>query len=346
MNWLREYRIQVILLLFLGGMAFLRWNMGSLEIPPNLDPSGETSAQSSDADSQTKSDSQSNHSAPVAGGASSGGDQSAAIEGSGDRGASEAKPAASALSERAQVDEFNEKRRVNWEAACKTGDADSCQDLAEWLVETGNKQEAVAHLNKACDGSLDAFDACASVGELLSPAEISAAKSLCSDGNAKACIKYAGSLPDDKASEAKTFMSRACTLGMTSACGTVGAFMKESEVAAATDACDAGDAKACVSVAGFHSKNNQEGRAVNFVNKACDQGLASSCLEWGENATKDAVSKLDSECQNSSPGACLRMAGFLVKEGNEDQAQKLVARACALGNSDACKIGEQIRKNR
>jgi TPR repeat protein len=344
MNWLREYRTQLILLAFLGAMAIVRWQMGGLELPKSFNTQATGEASVATNGTQQKSQSEAAPSAAFGGPGAEG--QPVAAEGNGASGSVDIPMPSIPDPAQAAIDAFNANRKANWEAACKKGDADSCDDMAEWLLENGNKQEAAAVLKNACTNALDNLESCSSLGELLSASELATAKSLCSDGNAKECVKYAGSLGDDKKSEVKALLSRACSLGMTSACGTAGTLMTASEVAAATESCNAGDAQACVRVAGYLGENDQESQAVSFIGKACDKGVASACLEWGENATKDAISSLERECHSSSPVSCLRVAGFLVKEGNEDQAQKLVSRACSLGNSDACKIADHIRKNR
>jgi hypothetical protein len=229
-------------------------------------------------------------------------------------------------------------------AECSQANFESCEQIGEFLVNNGNRDEGIRVLEKACDESLDSVEICASVGGLLSSEQLNRAKNLCSDGNAKACIKMAGSLPDEKSAEAKSYAQRACSLGLESACALVGELINQSESTQISASCDAGDAKACMTMAGFLSKSKRESEAAQFVSKACNQGMASSCLDWGENATQQAVAPLEKECDNKVSSACLKVAGFLVKSGDEKKAESLVEQSCNRGDSGACKILAHIRK--
>lgn len=245
--------------------------------------------------------------------------------------------------------------------ACRLGSIEGCE-LDAGNIENGRfeglgPEDAMVQRRENCARGLTAL--CIDLGDRLAGFDAAPEQriegrallgGLCDKGNADACRSLASSLhrfgdgPQDKA-RAAALLDRYCRAGHEPSCTTAAANVRDT--AGESDprfaeyqdlACTAGDAFACVYLAGVSERGGPDGvpAAIALYDRACP------ATEYACTRAADlrAYPALAARCERREPQACIAQAGWLIdKEGpytDRPRAAQLYAAACDAGVTDAC----------
>ncbi len=245
--------------------------------------------------------------------------------------------------------------------ACRLGSIEGCQldadNIENRRFEGRGPDDAMAQRRENCARGLTAL--CIDLGDRLAGSDAAPEQriegrallgGLCDKGNADACRSLAWSLnrfgdgAQDKA-RAAALLDRYCRAGHEPSCTDAAANVRDS--VGASDprfaeykdlACSAGDAFACVYLAGVRERGGPEGvqAAITLYDRACPaNGYA--CTRA---ADLRAYPGLAASCERGEPQACAAQARWLANENgpyaNRPRAAQLYGAACEAGVIDAC----------
>ncbi len=197
---------------------------------------------------------------------------------------------------------------ARYDVGCKKGVLRACSKLGFRIVEMSRDanevKRAIALFTKACDGN-DALG-CSNLASFTWDGE--------------------GVKKDPK--KAAQYAEKACTGGDAFGCGTLGSLWAQGELG-----------------------KKDPAKAFGYFTKACDGGSASGCNQVGmayasgEGVKKDlerAMQIWAGACHSRNAGACSNLGQALQVKGDGEQAARAFARACKLGDDEACKQAKPL----
>lgn len=245
--------------------------------------------------------------------------------------------------------------------ACRLGSIEGCQldadNIANGRFEGLGPEDAMAKRRENCARGLT--ELCIDLGDRLAGFDAAPEQriegrallgGLCDKDNADACHSLAWSLdrfgdgPRDKA-RAAALLDRYCRAGHVPSCSTAAANVRDT--VGASDprfaeykdfACTAGDASACVYLAGVRERGGHEGvpGALALYDRACPAN-SYACNRAADLRTYPALA---ASCERGEPQACAAQARWLAEEegpyANRPRAAQLYAAACDADVINAC----------
>lgn len=192
---------------------------------------------------------------------------------------------------------------ARYDAACRRGELRGCSKHAFRLIENSRDpkvvEKAIALFTRACDG-----------GDALGCSNLA---SFAWDGEG---------MPKDPQKAAK-YAEKACNAGDAFACGTLGSLWAQGDLG-----------------------KQDHARAIELFKKACTGGSPGGCNQLGvayfqgQGAPKNvdqAMKHWNDACRERNASACTNMGRVMRANNDHARAEKAFARACKLGDADACK---------
>lgn len=218
---------------------------------------------------------------------------------------------------------------------CEKKPAEACLRAGDLLfAQVGCRDEGLARYEQGCKRGV--LRACSKLGFRLveasrEPAQVKRALELftraCDGGDPLGCSNLASFTWDGEgvakdAKKAAQYAEKACTGGDAFGCGTLGSLWAQGELG-----------------------KKDPVKAFGYFGKACDGGSASGCNQVGmayaagEGVKKDlehAMAIWAKACRERNAGACANLGRAFELKGEGERAQKATARACKLGDEEAC----------
>ena len=251
--------------------------------------------------------------------------------------------------------------------SCKLGDPKGCYLLGGMLEGKRNmarKKEAWKAYLKACRDEYK--DACDKFGDMLGNLpDRRLAKVLCHQGKAYACtimglMWQLGKGGPENHGKARAFFKQACNMDFGQGCMLLGNSLKGDKAwMYLSRACELGVDEACERILDM-GKTVGKGRKVAQL--LCEQGKVRYCyelgrmMENGKGGQKDmagAMAGYDLGCRQGHLTSCVKLADYLVKQGEGSgemkylvRAAKLYERACKQDSGSGCKQLSSLSKDK
>ena len=107
-------------------------------------------------------------------------------------------------------------------------------------------------------------------------------------------------------------------------CLTIGAAMKDTELAVSREKCKAGEFRYCLIGAGWFRAKGDLRQSYELLAKACYGGEYAACISIGDSIEGAGLNALESKCNQKNKSACFIVAKAKFKSGMKSEAIRIL----------------------